>query len=356
TGKITVRDGTPWKGHVTLDAENVPYRRQRELDLVINASDVALELSNEQSPWHVTGEIAIVNGTYKRNFELTGRLTALPPTAPPSKPFWEEYPTIGSAQLDNIRLDVNRFAVENNIATIELAGDRIAITGTPRDPKLGGTIRVERGEFRLPGTRANFTRTKGSIRFDANVKADNPFIDLTTEADYRDLSGQDHLITLTINGPLAQPPTWDLKTSTGFNKSQTLALLVLGRSPEQLRRSLGDQSLGANPINIDPSTNPSQGVTDQLVKDVAGDWVSGLLGSSLTKLLPVDVFRIEVGLGSVGVRVEKKVVENAKVIVEQEWTIRGSTTNGRLELRTPWKIITTTDKMSFQGAYLNKNF
>ena len=34
----------------------------------------------------------------------------------------------------------------------------------------------------------------------------------------------------------------------------------------------------ADPTRIDPTTNPSQGFAVQIVKDLAGDWVSGLLG------------------------------------------------------------------------------
>ena len=81
---------------------------------------------------------------------------------------------------------------------------------------------------------------------------------------------------------------------------------MLGRNQESLRRSLGDQSLGGDPTRVDPTTNPSQGFADQIVKDLAGDWVSGLLGDSLGKLTGLDVLRIEIGFGSIGFRVEKK--------------------------------------------------
>ena len=89
-----------------------------------------------------------------------------------------------------------------------------------------------------------------TIDFAENDKASNPHLDITSTANYQDLTGTLHIITLTIFGTLDQPQ-WDLKTSTGYNKSQTLTLLFLGRNPEQLRRSLGDQSLGADPTRID---------------------------------------------------------------------------------------------------------
>jgi hypothetical protein len=288
----------------------------------------------------------VIDGAFLRNFEITDRIQAIGVNIAPSKPFWEEYPTLGSAELD-LKLDVGLFAVKSNIATIEFQGDNLHIGGTPRDPRLSGAIRVTHGEFHMPGTRASFTRTSGSVDFAENQPASNPELHVTSDADYRDLSGQDHVITATISGTLQQL-SWDLKTSTGYNKSQTLALLVLGRNPEQLRRSLGDQALGADPTRADPTTNPGQGVADQIVKDIAGDWVSDLIGNSLTKLTGLDVLRIEVGLGSIGLHVEKK-LENARMFVEHEETIRGTTTKFRAEYQTPYKI-------SLQGGYLNQNY
>jgi hypothetical protein len=239
--------------------------------------------------------------------------------------------------------------VANNIANIELKSDAISIKNTPRDPRLAGAVSVARGEFRFPGTRAKFTRTSGTITFDAASPAGNPTLAVTSDApDYRDLSGQNHVITLKIDGRLEQLG-WDLRTSTGYNKSQTLSLIVLGRNSDQLRRSLGDQSLGGDPLRADPTTNPSQGFADQIVKDLAGDWVSGLLGDSLGRIIGLDVLRIEIGLGSIGVHVEKRILENLKLLGQTEQTIRGSTVDGRAELKTPYGF-------SVELGYLNKDF
>jgi hypothetical protein len=240
--------------------------------------------------------------------------------------------------------------VRNNIATIEFRSDAIPITGTPRDPRLSGQIRVTHGEFHPPGIRARFVRTSGSVDFAENQPANNPDLHVSSDADYRDLSGQDHVITATIGGTL-QLPTWDLRTSTGYNKSQTLSLLVLGRNQEQLRRSLGDQNVGGDPTRVDPTTNPSQGFADQIVKDLAGDWVSSLLGNSLTRLTGLDVLRIEIGFGSIGIHLETKpkVLENLKLYGDVEQTIRGTTQKFRAELKTPFVI-------SLQGGYLKNSY
>ncbi|HSD90029.1 MAG TPA: translocation/assembly module TamB domain-containing protein, partial [Kofleriaceae bacterium] len=244
----------------------------------------------------------------------------------------------------------------------------LLLRGSPREPRLSGTIRVQRGEFKIPATRANFTNTTGTIDFAENEKASNPALNITSDApDYVDLSGTAHTITMQINGTLEQP-LWDLRTSTGYNKSQTLALLFLGRSPEQLRRSLGDTSLGNDPTRGNTSTNPSGGVGDQLVRDLAGDWVSDLLRGSLTRFTRLDQLRFEIGFGTVGVTARKKLLENLQLLVDFEQTVRGNTVNARGELRIPkhpLKILTDriaptapffNDSLSFQGGYLQKNF
>ncbi len=347
-GEVVLAGGKLAELEVRLEAKNIPFRVPGTLDLVLTSTGILLK-QEEGGKLSVNGQISIIDGTYQRNLTITDQLLALGASGPPTKPFWEEYPQIGDAIL-NLDLIINRFLVANNIANIELKSDRIAIRNTPRDPRLAGAISVARGEFRFPGTRAKFTRTAGTITFDAGSAAGNPTLAVTSDApDYRDLSGQNHVITLKIDGRLEQLG-WDLRTSTGYNKSQTLSLLVLGRNSDQLRRSLGDQSLGGDPTRVDPSTNPSQGFADQIVKDLAGDWVSGLLGSSLGRITGLDVFRIEIGFGSIGIHVEEKVLDNVRLLGDTEQTIRGSTINARAEAKTPYQWL------SVQSGYLSKNF
>jgi len=348
SGTILLTNGALTELDVTLDIKDIPFRVPGTLDLVLSSTGLWIVKQGQHGKLGVNGNITIIDGKYQRNLAITEQLLSLAASGPPTKPFWEEYPTIGDANL-NLELFVKRFVVENNIANIELKSDKIAIKNTPRDPRLAGAIAVARGEFRFPGTRAKFTRTAGTITFDAGSPAGNPTLDVTSDApDYRDLSGQNHVITLKIDGRLQQLG-WDLRTSTGYNKSQTLSLLVLGRNSEQLRRSLGEQSLGGDPLRADPTTNPSQGFADQIVKDLAGDWVSGLLGDSLGRIIGLDVLRIEIGFGSIGFHVEKKILENLKLLGQTEQTIRGSTIDGRAQLKTPYGF-------SVELGYLNKDF
>jgi hypothetical protein len=346
-GQLELRNGALTRLSVDMNAEKIPFRVPGSLDLVIDARNFHIEQTGENARPEVRGTITVVDGTYNRNLVLADQLVAIGRVTTPSKPFWEEYPSLGNASL-NIGLEVRRFLVKNNIAEIEFGGD-LAISNTPRDPQFNGRIDVRRGKFRIPGTRAAFEQTTGNIDF-KNSRVTNPTLDVKSDAQYRDLSGQDHLITLTIRGPFEELQ-WDLTTSTGYNKSQTLSLLVLGRSQDQLRKSLGDRSLGT----VDPTapsdvaTTQTTGVTDQIVKDLAGDWVSGLIGDQVRGIIGLDVFRIEVAFGSIGIHVEKKLLENTNLIVDTEQTIVGRTINGRGELS--W-----TENLSLQAGYLNKNF
>jgi translocation and assembly module TamB len=347
-GELHVQDGELTTLDVALDADNVPFRLPGTLDLTLSARNIQIDKAGENGALSMRGNISIIDGKYTKNIELTDQLRSIGSSSAPSKPFWEEYPALGNAEL-HLSLEVRRFVVKNNLADISLVGPLIEITNTPRDPRMSGSIRVEQGQFRIPGTRATFSRTTGSVDFAETQKAGDPQLNITAEdPDYRDLSGQEHQITLTLTGPLSNP-LWDLKTSTGLNKSQTLSLLLLGRSQESLRRSLGDQTLGTAITNQDPTTNPSQGFADQIVKDLAGDWVSSLVGNSLTRLTGLDQFRVEIGFGSIGLHLEKRVLSNISLVGDYEQTIRGVTLNLRGEWRAPLRV-------TLQGGILTKDF
>src|SRR5665811_291901 len=73
----------------------------------------------------------------------------------------------------------------------------------PRDPRIQGTISVQQGTFRIPGPRATFITRQGSkIDFKDTERASNPSLNVTSEANYTDLSGQLHIITMSITGTL----------------------------------------------------------------------------------------------------------------------------------------------------------
>lgn len=350
-GSVVLRDLELAQVALTLDVQKLPYQAPSLLDLTLGGQDLELRY-DKGKPWLARGRLEIVEGRFIRNFNVGDLGDVLRPATPPggaARPFYETLPLgLGSANLA-FDVTVRRLAVANNIGNIEMNG-RMQVLGTPRELRMEGQIAVVRGTFRLPGSRAEFTNTSGTIDFDKTKRfpAQSPELRIISEANYRDPGGRDHLITLKATGSYEELKI-DLSTSTGYNRTQTLALLFLGKTPDQVRQSLGDSALGTDPTRIDPTTNPSAGAADQLIKDVAGDWVSLLLGDSLEELTGLDVLRFQFDFGSIGLRGEKKLTENLRGIFDWERTVRGATVNVRGELRTPFRV-------TLQGGYLDKDF
>jgi len=352
-GQIDLVNGSPVGGDITLTADGIPFRVPRTLDLVISAEELQLIWGDDDDgdglpDMSLSGGVEIVQGRFVKNLSF-GELVIKPSdsAAGASTPFWETYPMLGRARLD-LTIHAGSLSVVNNIANIEMAGE-VRLTGTPRTPELEGEIQVQRGTFKPQFTRARFTRTRGSVTFSrfSRFPDETPVVDISSEADYRDSTGQDHLISLTLQGPFSRL-SWDLSTSSGLNKSQTISLILSGKAPTDTMRNANDP-LGVDPNQIDPSTNPTDGAADQLLKDVAGDFISLLVADPLKDIEILDVARVEVGTGSIGFHGERKVATNANVVGDVEQTVRGRTINLRMEVK--W-----TNGLTLQLGWLNKDF
>lgn len=332
-GTIELKDWEVRAADVVASGDALTFRVQRTLDLVISLDAIRVVL--DQGQLEIAGGVELTTGRYTANFDLGETLVPTSvPSGPSAPPIWETTPLLGTARLD-LQVDVRKFSVVNNLATIDLYG-RVAISGTPRDPRFDDTIHVERGVFRIPLVRPRFTRTQGRAEFSSRrrVLDQTPTLAITSEADYRDSSGQEHLITLSISGDWPRL-NWDLSTSSGLDKGQTLTLILSGRTPEELRRNLGDQALISDPTRIDPSTDNSQGVTDELVRQFASDLLEARFAEPLREISTLDVARIELNLSSFGFHAEKRLLETSRALGDFERTTRGSSVNIRLEQRLP---------------------
>lgn len=350
-GEITLEDGAPVGGDITLYAEAIPFRSPRTLDLSLSASPLRLAWGDDVDQdgdvdMEITGRVAIENGAYIRDFNFLDDVVRPEAPSGASRPFWEEYPLLGNADLD-LDIQARQLKVDNNVANIVLEGD-VRLTGSPRDPRLDGSIDVRSGTFKLPGTRAKFTDTRGSVSFNAfsRFPQDTPTLDIASEADFRDTSGQDHQIMLALRGPLSRL-TWDLTTSSGLNKGQTFALIISGRAQEDAQRA--NDLVAVDPGRVDPTTNPTGNYADQIVKDLAGDFISLLVEDPLRDVALLDVARIEVGTGSIGFHGERKVYSNTQVVGDLEQTVRGRTLNVRMEIK-------STIGLTVQLGWLNKDY
>jgi hypothetical protein len=255
---------------------------------------------------------------------------------------FQDMPLIGNADLD-LLVDVRSFSVQNNLAAIHMSGD-IMVTGTPSAPRFDGEIQVSDGEFKLPGARTRFTRTWGTVTFSPSrsFPTQTPTVSLQSEGDYRDSGGQYHLITFTVSGSWSRAE-WDLYTSSGLNKAQTAVLLFSGRTPAELRKSLGDESPGLDPGRLETASNTSDNAADQILKDVAGDFISLLVEDTLRNITNLDVARIEIGTGSIGFHGEKDVTEKIRFTGDLEQTGSGRTIDVRGEVQ-------LSDRVSVEGG------
>ncbi|WP_428267097.1 translocation/assembly module TamB domain-containing protein [Haliangium sp.] len=352
SGIIGLSDWALSDADVTVSADGVPLRIPQELELMVNVDELRVVGDQLDDPdrgkLEFDGVVEIVDGRYFRRFNLISDVLSLERGGgDPAPPFYAGMPVLANADLD-LLLDVRSFSVQNNLATIHMSGD-LLVTGSPETPRFDGDIQVSDGEFKLPGARARFTRSWGAVTFSPSKQfpSQTPTVNLQSEGDYRDTGGQYHLITLTLNGSWTRPE-WDLYTSSGLNKGQTFTMLFSGRTPAELRKSLGDEAPGTDPGRLDPAV-ASDNAADQILKDVAGDFISLLVEDTLRNLTNLDVARIEIGTSSIGFHAEKKLTDKIGVTGDLEQTGSGRTIDVRGEVQ-------LSDDWSLEGGARSRDF
>jgi hypothetical protein len=302
----------------------------------------------------VEGVVEIVDGRYVRKFSPI--LEALRPqrVTETSTPFYVGLPLLASAELD-LLLENRAFFVKNNVANIEMTG-QVRVTGTPMAPRFEGVIRVEQGSFKFQGVRARFERTRGTVNFSRfrHFPDETPTLDIHSESDYRDISGQNHLIQLSLRGPIGHLD-WDLSTNSGLNKAQTFTLIFAGRTPDEARQALGDEPIGKTAGELsaaDTVTGTIEGrlvIADQLLKQLAGEYLTLLMEDSIRNVTTLDVARVEVGAGSLSFHGEKEFLPGLRGVGDVERSLRGWSWDLRGEYR-------LNDTVSLEGGGQQKHF
>jgi hypothetical protein len=351
SGEMGLRDWQPVDLDVIISAESLPFRVPQTLDLTTNLRNLRIVGGSEGL--EISGLVEVIDGRYLRKFNPV--LDALRPersTEPES--LFKDFALLASADL-NLLVYTRAFYVANNVADIAMNGS-IEVTGTPANPRFNGQIRVEDGSFKFQGIRARFSRTSGSVNFDPlrRFPDDTPSLDLRSESDYRDVSGQDHMVVLELSGPLGNL-NWDLYTSTGLNKAQAFTLIFSGRTPEEARELIGDEPIARSSADFDSAaattaeTDSSLYLADQLFKDLAGDLISLLVEDSIRNVTNLDVARLEVGTATAGFHVEKHFSKTFSILGDLERSLRGWTWGARGEYR-------VTDPFSLESEVLVKRF
>ncbi|HET6612979.1 MAG TPA: translocation/assembly module TamB domain-containing protein, partial [Kofleriaceae bacterium] len=302
SGEISLDAWVPVDIDLSVDADDLPFRVPRTLEVTVDLRDFRVVGGFDQG-LEIAGNVIVNDGRYIQKWHplLSGIRNSFSPqyTSEATPPLYKSLPILAAAKL-HLGLDIRTFFVNNNIADFQLAGG-VVLTGTPIDPRLDGQVRVEHGSFKIPAVRADFQRTSGTITFERlrDLPDDTPTLNLRSESDYRDTSGHDYLVILTVEGPLSNIQ-WNLSTTSGLNKAQTLALISLGRTPDQARRTLGTQPVGRDVGEIQgtkTTADTSSGIyaADQIVKDLAGDFLSLLVEDSIRNFTGLDVARLELG-------------------------------------------------------------
>ncbi len=331
TGEISMEDWVPVDVDVEVSAYNLLYRIPQTLELNVNLD--GFHILGGADGLEISGDIEISDGRFIQRWDpIIDSFRKIPPTATEPSIF-ETVPILGNADID-INLFTQAFSIDNNVAQIEFKGD-VNIKGTPLVPRFDGDIQVAQGTFNLQGMRAKFERTSGSVRFSPRLifPAETPYLDIVSESEFRSSDGQQHLITLRLIGPYSEL-NWDLSTSTGLNRTQTLQLIYLGRTPDEVRKKLlGDDAISTRPGDLSnqvvKSDSPLQDF-DEVAKEYSSTLFTSIIGDRLRDVTKLDVARLQLGTGSVGFYGEKKLTRSVlftgevqRSLTGWEWNVNG---------------------------------
>ena len=187
----------------------------------------------------------MVDGRYVQRFDVLKGVIEPSRTHVEEKPFWRGVPALEELVLSLQVQTTGAFFVRNNLAEMSLEGN-LEVAGTLDTPRLSGEIRTSEGSFAIPFLRGRFTvQEGGTVTFvrGKQVPKETPEVNIVGETLFTDNREQEHVITLTLHGPLGQLQP-DLHSNTGLNTAQCIALLSTGRTTEEMRAMVGRRQEG----------------------------------------------------------------------------------------------------------------
>jgi ribosomal protein L27 len=197
----------------------------------------------KDKPLELKGIIELLNAKYTKKYEINLVNKLLTPKSRTSESGAGGSALASIPWLHQLILNINvqltgDIEIDNNFAQTKLEGV-VKVGGTLSSPHIGGRIQLTGGTFKIPMLRGTYQIKDGLIDFDKakllGHTKDEPFIDVHGEMNYTDRSDNDHLISLRITGFVSQiKMKWS--SSTGLNSSQVLTLLMLNRTPDEIRR------------------------------------------------------------------------------------------------------------------------
>jgi autotransporter translocation and assembly factor TamB len=313
----------------------------RNVDIWLDGSDIEygqpgweikisprVELVGNSQQLTLKGAIDVVEGRYAQNFDLAGMIFTPKRTNEVSEPFWQGIPLLETMRLNLRAQSRSTLYVKNNIADLPLTAT-LDVSGTLSEPRLDGEITLEEGgRLSPPGFRYSFDTDRGQVTFQQQKKIpeETPTIDLSATTTYTDNQEQTHTLILKLTGT-ALAPRLDLTSTEGWTRSQVLQVLLLGQSPDEIRRI----TQGA------PSTAPTVGsgtATDTIAKTLTGATLGQFISDPLRRQLSLDVVNLQFGGNSVQLDACKRVTRGLKACGSSEIGFTGSSRfGGSIELR-----------------------
>ena len=264
-------------------------------------------------------------------------------------PFYTGIPLLADMAIRDLAVNVASFTVRNNLADLDLNG-QLELSGTVKDLRISGDVRVDTGSFKLPLVREPFTITQAVVSFESTSQFPKftPQVRLRAQAEHRDANGQDHIATLALDG-LWSKPRFSLSTDTGLNRGDTFQMLTLGRTLADTRAKFGDEAIGKDPGSSDRGTTTTGGTIEEFAKEGIGEFLSILLKNSLEDLTELDVVRLRIGPEGLGVYLEKRFTESIRGKLDWDRALLGTTidVSGELRLR---------DDVSVEAKFFQRTF
>jgi hypothetical protein len=339
-GGFTWKNGRPVNTSIDIKLRNLVERSSSyTVELM---GDLQLASAGE-GPLSLSGSLDVLNAKYTKDYRvnlMSKLLTPVQRTSESGTSFLEQNEWLSEMNLGlNVQLSGN-VEIDNNLSQTRLEGV-VQIGGNVGSPKIGGIISLVGGTFRIPMLRGSYEIKEGMIDFDkaklVGHEKNEPYVDLVGEMVFTDRLDNEHIITLNIQGFVSQLNLrWS--SSSGLNSTQVLMLLMLNRTPEEIRRGetgglpdLGGMFEGYVPLNL------QLGVTSDSVNvyvnkkfldehlQLKGNMEVGFMGNQKQEAFLI--FRIHDQLKLQG-SARRKIYEEETTSLQNE-----NETRGRIELK-----------------------
>ncbi|HRI48583.1 MAG TPA: translocation/assembly module TamB domain-containing protein, partial [Pseudomonadota bacterium] len=287
------------------------------------ATSPGLLLTGNRDEMHLIGDIEVVSGRYLQDFDLADRFLSARRVTEEEKPFWD-----GDAFLSALELNLNvrtrgTFRVRNNIADLRLATTGFTVNGPLVDIAMGGVIRVEGGQFWVPGLRGEF-QVKGDSKIEFISSArwpDTPFVDVRGGTRDFDQNDQQRNIELALRGRVSELKV-ECLASEGISSADCASYLVLGDLSDTLRGGRS-QVTPASPISSAPSARAIE-YGDPAAKLVTSQLLTNQVADPLRQKLRLDTVRIQFGVSTFDVQLCKRFGLYVRMCGLAEWGILGN--------------------------------